>query len=83
MTAGLPCVVTDIEGSREIVKPENGIIVPPGDVGSLVEAVQFLINNKQVMKRMGEKSFFNSIKYDWGIIAKKYEEVYQRAIMEK
>jgi len=83
MTAGLPCVVTDIEGSRDIVNSEYGIIIPPGDVEALAEAVQYLIDNKNVIKRMGERSFFQSLKYDWGIIAKEYEDAYQRAILEK
>jgi glycosyltransferase involved in cell wall biosynthesis len=83
MTAGLPCVVTEIEGSRDIVNTEFGIFTPPGDVKRLAEAVQYLIDNKNVMKKMGEKSYFHSFKYDWEIIAEKYEEIYQRAIMEK
>jgi glycosyltransferase involved in cell wall biosynthesis len=83
MTAGLACVVTDIEGSRDIVNSECGIIIPPGDVEALSEAVQYLIENKNVMKRMGERSFFQSCKYDWGIIAKEYEDAYQRTILEK
>jgi glycosyltransferase involved in cell wall biosynthesis len=83
MAAGLPCVVTDIEGSRDIVNSEYGIIIPPGDVEALSEAVQYLIDNKNVMKRMGERSFFQSLKYDWGIIAKEYEDAYQRTILEK
>ena len=83
MAAGLPCVVTDIEGSRDIVNPEYGIIIPPGNAEALSEAVQYLIDNKNVMKRMGERSFCQSLKYDWGIIAKEYEDVYQRAILEK
>lgn len=44
---GLPCIVTDINGSREIiVEGENGVIVPPRDADVLFQAMLEMVRNK-------------------------------------
>lgn len=44
---GLPCIVTDINGSREIIKDsENGMIVPPQDAESLYKAMKIMLTSK-------------------------------------
>ena len=41
---GLPCIVTDINGSREIIcEGENGIVIPPKDEDSLYRAMERLM----------------------------------------
>ena len=43
---GLPSIVTDINGSREIVENgKNGIIIPPKDENALIEAMQQMLDN--------------------------------------
>lgn len=52
---GLPSVVTDINGSREIVETDhNGIVVPPRDATALSDAMRRLINNVEDGTRMGK-----------------------------
>jgi glycosyltransferase involved in cell wall biosynthesis len=52
--AGKPSVVTDVGGVAEVVKDgETGIVVPPGDVGALAEAIRRLLGNVDLRKRMG------------------------------
>ena len=44
---GLPCIVTNINGSREIIKDGvNGMIVPPQDVESLYKAMKIMLTSK-------------------------------------
>jgi glycosyltransferase involved in cell wall biosynthesis len=41
MASGLPAVVTDVRGCRELVRHgENGLIVPPGEPAALARALQ-------------------------------------------
>ncbi len=40
MAFGLPVVVTDVGGHREVVPPDAGRIVPPGDEKALAEALR-------------------------------------------
>jgi glycosyltransferase involved in cell wall biosynthesis len=42
LQAGLPVVATSLGGAREIVTPECGVLVPPGDPGSLADVLRSL-----------------------------------------
>ena len=44
----LPCIVTDINGSREIIEDgKNGVIIPSKDVDALYEAMKEMVQDKQ------------------------------------
>ena len=78
---GLPSVVTDINGSREIIiHGENGIIVPSKDSNALYEAMKQMLVNTSAREKMAanarplvdsrfEKSFVQ------GCLIKFYEEI--------
>lgn len=54
---GLPCIVTDINGSREIiVEGENGMIVPPRDTDALFQAMFEMVRNKTNREYMASKA---------------------------
>ena len=49
----LPCIVTDINGSREIViEGENGLIVPPRDSEALCQAMLRMVEQTERRERM-------------------------------
>lgn len=54
---GLPSIVTDINGSREIiVDGENGIIIPSKSVNELYSAMEKMLLDKELHKRLAEKA---------------------------
>jgi glycosyltransferase involved in cell wall biosynthesis len=54
---GLPCIVTDINGSREIIKDGfNGLIVPSHDADALYEAMKLMLDNPQKLESMASVS---------------------------
>ncbi|HYD34253.1 MAG TPA: glycosyltransferase family 4 protein [Methylophilaceae bacterium] len=56
MACGRPIVTTDVPGCRELVNPEvNGILVPPRDVDALADALNRLINDKELCSKMGHE----------------------------
>lgn len=55
--AGLPLVATDVPGCREVVRPDvNGFLVPPKDPESLARALNILLQNREMRRRMGRES---------------------------
>jgi len=77
----LPCIVTDINGSREIISQgENGIIIPPKNEELLYKAMKQMITDENNRKKMTgnarkmiadrfEQSFVRQCLYDY------YEEI--------
>jgi glycosyltransferase involved in cell wall biosynthesis len=51
--AGLPVVTSDAGGAREIVTPECGVLVPPGDHPALREALAGLIGSRERRTALG------------------------------
>lgn len=73
---GLPSIVTDINGSREIiVQGENGVLIPSKDADTLYKAMLDMIRNKPARDRMAE----NARK----MIASRFEQGFvRRCLME-
>ena len=73
----LPSIVTDINGSREIiVHGQNGVIVPPRDARALLQAMTQFVQNPQATQAMAlkarqmiasrfEKSFVQKCLFDY------------------
>lgn len=52
----LPIVTTDVPGCSDIVRQnENGLLVPPRDIDSLVVALRTLIDDPERCRRMGKR----------------------------
>ncbi len=53
----LPSIVTDVNGSREIIRDgSNGLIVPPHDALKLSEAMSVLASDNMLRNEMGERA---------------------------
>ena len=54
---GVPQIVTDINGSREIViNGENGLVVPPKDANAIYEAMRRMLTDEPMRKSMAENA---------------------------
>lgn len=54
---GLPSIVTDINGSREIIiDGQNGLIVPPKDISALYIAMGRMVNDANMYQRMSSNA---------------------------
>jgi starch synthase len=52
--AGLPCIATRINAIPEIVADgETGLLVDPGDIPALIQALRRLVANAELRRRMG------------------------------
>jgi phosphatidyl-myo-inositol alpha-mannosyltransferase len=76
-----PVVASDIPGYREIVTPETGVLVPPDDPVALAEAVASLLGDEPARAERGRAAReLAASKYAWPLIARRLEEVYERAL---
>ncbi len=56
MAAGLPVVVTDCGGPREIVRHEvDGLVVPPAQSEAIAQAALRILNDPELARKMGEQ----------------------------
>ena len=79
---GLPSVVTDINGSREIVtNGVNGVIVPPADSDALYEAMKYMAGNPEEAKRMGERARpAVASRYEQGFVREQLKKFYREIL---
>jgi len=57
MACGLACIASDVCGPRaQIEHGINGLLVPPRDVDALAEAIQRLLDDPGLRKRLGENA---------------------------
>lgn len=72
---GLPSIVTDINGSREIIiDGENGMIITSKNAEALYQAMKHFVENPEDVKRMAENAR--------PLIASRYEQSYVRQCLK-
>ena len=81
MSAGLPCVVTDIAGSRDLFSPQIGFMVPAGDSEQMASSLKHLVENSTMRGKMGAAARVAAERYDWPSVARQYLSVYKKTIM--
>ncbi|OQB01372.1 MAG: putative glycosyl transferase [Chloroflexi bacterium ADurb.Bin222] len=81
----VPCVLTDISGCREVVIPGySGLLVPPGDVKALAEALVTLLSNQDLARRMGEAGRVQAIAhFDERAVFARVKAEYARLLQEQ
>jgi phosphatidyl-myo-inositol alpha-mannosyltransferase len=76
----LPVVASDIPGYREVLTPESSVAVAPDDAGALVEAIAALLVDEPRREAMGVAARRVAVEnYAWTDIARRLEEIYERA----
>lgn len=73
---GLPSIVTDINGSREIIiDGDNGIIIPPRQTETLRQAMEIFLTDKDMAKKLSRNAR--------PLIASRYEQSYVRRCLKE
>ena len=82
MACGLPVITTDTGGSSELIAG-NGTIVPIGDIETLQQAVLKYRDNREVLKKAGEKSRQKAMNMSWTATAESYLKLYKKIVREQ
>ena len=77
MLAGRPVISFDIDGAREIVDAETGILLPPKDIDSLRLAIETLAESGELRDRLGQAGRKRAQKmFDHTNMVKEIEKLY-------
>lgn len=78
---GLPQIVTDINGAREIVVDgENGLIVPPHDADSLYRAMKCLMSAEERSKLSDKAREMIATRFEQGFVRKCLYDFYSEVL---
>lgn len=82
---GLVCIVTDINGSREIIRDgENGVIVPSKDADALFDAMLMMVRDKEKRERMaGNAREMITDRFEQGFVRKCLYDYYDEILRDK
>jgi len=81
MLAGRPVVSFDVDGAREVVDADTGILLPPGDVAGLKLAIQTLASAAPLRQRLGAEGRRRCReKFDHRRMVERIEAVYRRIL---
>jgi phosphatidyl-myo-inositol alpha-mannosyltransferase len=76
-----PVVASDIEGYRDVMTPETGVTVPPGDEAALADAVADLLGDEPRRRALGAGARRVALdRYSWDDIARRLEAIYERVL---
>lgn len=77
MASGLPIVATPVNGiPYEMIEPDNGFLVPYGDINALKEKILKILDDKKLAKKISENNRKRAQDYDWDKIADRTLKVY-------
>ena len=81
MSSGLPCVVSDIRGNRDlIVNKKNGFLVSPDDAEKFSEKIMYLKKNEYELRKIRENNIFDARKFDINKVKKEIYRIYEELL---
>ena len=84
MASGLPIIASPVNGIPfEMKSPDNGFLVPYGDIKTMGEKILNLLDNKKLAEEISKNNFKKAQEYDWDIIYKKYMQEYKYLLKTK
>ncbi len=81
MAAGVPVVATNIDGYRDVARHDvDALLVPPGDAGALAGAIDLVLADETLVRRLVAAGRARARTFDWPSVAALLEGLYRRAI---
>jgi glycogen(starch) synthase len=78
MQAGLPIVASKTGGIPEVIEDGvNGMLVPPGDPEAIALAIDRLLANRDLVRRLSKGAHQRGKDYDWEVLAGRVLRVYR------
>ncbi|MDH5689846.1 MAG: glycosyltransferase family 4 protein [Candidatus Bathyarchaeota archaeon] len=77
MAYGKPIVATNVGGIPEVLSG-CGVLVPSNNPDLLAEALIEILTDRESAEELGSRGLERVKQFDWGVIVKRYEQVYMR-----
>lgn len=80
MACKIPTIGTNVGGITDIIKDgENGILVPPENVGELTNVLKRVVEDENLANRIAEEGYRTvRERFTWEVVLKEMDKVYQR-----
>jgi len=83
MCLGKPVICTNVGGVPEVVKDGiNGVLVPPKSPEHVAEALERLLTDSELRRKLGKAAAESVKDYTWSKIAEKYEKMYHEVLQQ-
>ena len=80
IASGLPAVVADANGSKDIVRHEvDGLVCPPENVAAFVMAIERLVRDPELRRRMAAAGVARAQGYRWPIVMGRMVDAFRSA----
>ena len=84
MAAGLPVVASDIHGYKRVVQRNvTGLLVEPRDPDAIASALERLICEPDLRRRLAEAGARRAPEFDWSHVAAQLVDVYEEVIQRR
>ena len=81
MWVGVPIVASRTGGIPDIIDDGvNGLLVVPGDPQMLASAIDRLLADPELARRLGEVARERARDYDWGVLAERVLAIYRSLV---
>jgi glycosyltransferase involved in cell wall biosynthesis len=80
MSVRTPVIATDVGGTREVLRGDAGILVPPGDVDALSEVLRSIVAKKEKYKRVNDTKGFSFSGFDANVVGLKYQALFLQEV---
>ena len=79
--AGLPCVVTDVGGCREVVEHcQNGFFIPHGDIQKYSTALAKIISDPSLLRQFSLNAIRHASKFSIDNCCEEHQDLYRRVL---
>ncbi len=83
MACGRPIIATTTGFSDFVEHAKNGMLIPPHDSKQLVSSITSLMSDRTLRERIGREARLTSLSFDWEMITRRYEDLYDNLIKER
>ncbi|MDO5157073.1 MAG: glycosyltransferase, partial [Eubacteriales bacterium] len=82
MASGLPCVVSDIRGNRDLIEDEvGGYLLAPDDENGVAKCLKKLSSNGALRKKMGRANLDRIQEFDVAKVKDVIEKIYAEVLI--